>query len=343
MKKYIGAVLLVISLVYSIEFYVEISLSFAIFIIAFEICKLILLRQESTIKTKFICIVCSMLVIIGFLANTVNKLEVSQASQYKTVVNEHYTKYIDSKKTLKNQVEEAKKQVDKYPTFDSLDISQWEDKTELYNKWSSQKELLITNYNNSITKLNALKKPVKFKKVKNKNTGFDNIIQKTGKSKNSVTLAISIIIAFIMELLQYEFMKPIKIVKLENKVNEGLGQNDLGLGQNNEGLGQNDLGLGLVRTPISTDVEGVRAKEVRAKNPNPIISLEKVRAKNPNPKEKILTQIEEYIIKNFSLQELINRKKILNDLEISEYEWKMLDKSKIEIIEKVGTKFKRVK
>lgn len=222
MKKYIGMVLLVISLVYSIEFYLEIALSFAIFIIAFEICKLILLRQEQTLKVKLICITCSMFVIFGFVSNTINKLEISNLKQYKKVTNEQYIKYLEDKKMLEKQVEEAKNQLNSYPTFESLGLTKWEDKTESYKNWNNQKNALNSNYNKLITDLNKLQKPNKFIRVKIKNTGFNNLFYVLKLPKKEFLLVLSIIISLIMELLQYEFMKnkESKLAKSKSEISD---------------------------------------------------------------------------------------------------------------------------
>jgi hypothetical protein len=210
-RKYIGISLLVISLIYSIEFYIKINMAFAIFIISFEICKLILLRQDKTIKVKIIIIITSMFIIFGFISNTLNKLEISSEKQYKKVTNEAYLNYVEDKKLLENQIEEAKKNINNYPSFENLGLTKWEDKTDVYNNWTIQRNVLNDKYNKLIDDLNKLKRPAKFKNVKINNAGLENIFISinviTNIPKEKIILFIALIIALIMEFLQYEFLK----------------------------------------------------------------------------------------------------------------------------------------
>lgn len=357
MKKYIGIALLTISLLYSIEFYIQISLSFAVFIIAFEICKLILLRQDNTLKVKAIIFTCSLLIVFGFIANTVNKLEISEEKQYKQVTNEAHAKYLSDKDLLEKQIEEAKNQVNNYPTFESLGLSKWEDKTESYKNWNNQKSILNDNYNKLITELNEIKKPAQFKRIKIKSTGFNTLFSFLHIQKNILLICLSIIVSLIMEMLQYEFMKSCKKVVKEEIVLNGLGRKKYRLGRkiltsklkNLNPIIENP-NHNIVSPLETTSIEGIRSKEVRAKNPNPIRTLGE---ENPNPiinlnevrstkDEKILTKIEAFISENFKTGEIIDRKKLLESLKIKEYDWKKIDKSKIRNIEKIGTKFKKM-
>jgi hypothetical protein len=331
-----------ISIYYSFTFFNDINTFFGVLIVLFEITLFIfapLIKEAKNIVIKGVMITVVILVasfsILGVVANGYNFILQSNSDQYKTIVSDSYLNYKEQLKELQSDKIELQSQLIKYPSLESTisSLKSWENKQETINNWNIGYNKISEEIKKSKEKIATLKVPKKTKLIRKNIKGYNSIFKLTGIKEETCIFWLTFIIAVILQFI----ILTARLYK-NNEVRA-----------KNPNPKEKNPNPPEVRTPDSTHVEGVRAKEVRAKNPNPIINLEEVRAKNPNPieknpnpKEKILTQIEEYIIKNFSLEELINRKKLLEDLEISEYEWKKLDKSKINNIEKIGTKFKRV-
>jgi len=149
-----------ISIIFSVEFYLNINIFFAIVVVLFEISIFVFSKELNkllgTMKIIFSLLVISfsLFSILGVVANINNLMLANINEQYKTVNNYKYDLYLAELKLAKDNVELHKKQLEQYPSLADYtkNSPKWEDKTELTKTYEEAKNKISNDFVEEVLK-----------------------------------------------------------------------------------------------------------------------------------------------------------------------------------------------
>lgn len=318
-----------ISIYYSFNFFNDINTFFGVLIVLFEITLFIfspLIKEAKNIVIKGVMVLVVILVasfsILGVLANGYNFILESNSKQYKMIVSNEYLDYKEQLKELQKDKIELQNQLIKYPSLESTisSLKPWENKQSTINNWNNGYQKLTDEIKQSKEKIAGLKVPEKTKLIRKNIKGYNSIFKITGLKEETCIFWLTFIIAVMLQFI----ILSARLYKKE-KLGTELGTKKLGT----------ELGTRLENPEVDKKLGTDELQIVRDKKKLGT-GLKKLGTEN------IIEKIESYIINNFNLEDTIKTSKLKKELNITEREWKSLDKSSIGGMKKEGTKFKRV-
>jgi hypothetical protein len=311
-------------LVFSVEYYVQISVFFGVFVALLEVVKVFYVSNIDYIKVKklkvlmlFICLLITLFSIFGSVSNSYNMIMNSNNKNYKTIVNSKYTKYQKTKDLKTSQLTDYKKQLDSFPTIDVYiaNIPKWQPdvKQSMTDKYNTEKQKIqdkIDTLNNDIIALQEPDKMITIKK--NVNTGYLPIMIKLEnmihiKAENIILLLI-LFLSLIIEMIIYtsSFIQHRLQKQNIDNVNRFSNENIQNVDKVNKISNKNMLDNSMISNDNMLNVDKVNrfSNENMWNIDNKINDIKDFLAKTYQPKQRI--------------------KKFMSDFNLSEYEYKII-------------------
>jgi hypothetical protein len=214
---FVNITAIVVALVFSIEFYLQINIFFAVFCITLEATKPIFARRildkEIGLIIKgliiIIIVLSTFLSLLGTISNSTNLLQEDLKKQYKQIVNEKWQENNKNIAAAEGNLNYSKQELEKYPNLETYlaNLKAWENKSNKITDWENNKKLLqdrIVEKENILTSLRN-KTINKYQKIKTKSNGYSEMLTLLSKftdiNKSNIILILTIFMSLGLEII----------------------------------------------------------------------------------------------------------------------------------------------
>lgn len=214
---YVNIISIAVALIFSIEFYLQINIFFAVFCITLEATKPIFVRrlidkEIGPVLKVLITIICSISVslsLLGCISNSSNLIQEDLKKQYKTIINQNYTQNNKNIKNAEENLKYAKENLNKYPDLNIYlsNLKSWENKSNKMTDWENNKKLLQDQVTEKENILDSLRKKQinKYQKIKTKSSGYSEMLtflnDITGIKQSNIILILTIFMSLGLEII----------------------------------------------------------------------------------------------------------------------------------------------